>query len=150
MSRQVHDRGLRAVARVREVRERDSRLGLRHAADEHLARQQKADELDRIVREHADAGSADGQGLPGWATQRHALMALAAAARKAHDEVDAAARLKAAAHEHWQRDRARLGAVEHLLGLRADERRAEVAHAVARELDDIGGQAWLRRREASS
>ncbi len=149
MSGSTHDRGLSAVARVRAVRERDSRLGLRHAADEHRARELRAEELDRLVREHADAGTAAGQELPGWAAQRQALMALAAAARKAHADVAAAARLKAAAHEHWQHDRARLGAVEHLLGLRADERRAEVARAVARELDDIGGQAWLRRREAA-
>ena len=149
MSRTVHDRGLRAVARVREVRERDSQLGLRHAAEEHRARQLRADELDRIVQAHAAAGSAEGQALPEWAAQRRALMALASAARSAHDDADAAARLKASAHEHWQRDRARLGAVEHLLELRAAEHRAEVARAVARELDDIGGQAWLRRREAA-
>jgi flagellar FliJ protein len=149
MSRATHDRGLSAVARVREVRERDSRLGLRRAAEEHRSREQRAEELERLVREHAAAGSPAGQGLPEWAAQRRALMALAAAARRAHDEVDAAARLKASAHEHWQRDHARLGAVEHLLELRADERRAERARAVARELDDIGGQAWLRRREAA-
>jgi flagellar FliJ protein len=150
MSRTVHDPGLRAVARVREVRERDSRLGLRHAADEHHARQLRADELDGIVRLHAAAAGAEGQGLPDWAAQRRALMALASAARHAHGEVEAAARLKAAAHEHWQRDRAQLGAVQHLLELRAAERRAEVARAEARELDDIGGQAWLRRRETSA
>ena len=149
MSRTVHDRGLRAVARVREVRERDSRLGLRQAADEHRRRQLQAEELDRVVREHAQAGSAQGQGLPEWAAQRGALIALAAAARRAHDEAEAAAVLKASAQEHWQRDHARLGAVEHLLELRADERRAQHTRAVARELDDIGGQAWLRRREAA-
>ncbi|HCB04015.1 MAG TPA: hypothetical protein DEQ43_07180 [Nocardioides bacterium] len=152
MSGTAHDPGLRAVARVREVRERDSRLGLRQAADEHRRRQLQADELDRVVREHAAAGSAAGQGLPEWAARRSSLIALAAAARRAHDEVDAAAVLKASAQEHWQRDHARLAAVEHLLELRAEERRAERARAAARELDDIGGQAWLRgqgRREVA-
>jgi len=149
MSRTVHDPGLKAVARVREVRERDSQLGLRTAAAEHRSRQLRAEELDGIVQQHAAAANAEGQGLLDWAAQRGALMALSSAARTAHADVDAAARLRAAAHDHWQQDRARLGAVEHLLELRAAERRAELARAVARELDDIGGQAWLRRREAA-
>ncbi|MBJ7359161.1 hypothetical protein [Nocardioides sp.] len=149
MSRTDPDRGLRAVARVREVRERDSRLGLLRASEEHRAQEQRAEELDQTVRLRAADGAPQGQGLPQWAEQRRALMALAAAAGRAHADAEAAARLKASAHEHWQRDRARLGAVEHLLGLRAQARHEELERAAARELDDIGGQAWLRRREAA-
>jgi flagellar export protein FliJ len=148
-SRHEDDRGLGAVARVRGVRERDSLFGLQRASEEHHAHQVRADQLDETVQQHAASGAPHGQGLPEWAAQRRALMALAGAAHTAHDEVAAAARLKATAHGHWQRDRARLRAVEHLLELRAEARRADLARAEARELDDIGGQSWLRRREAA-
>ncbi len=147
-ARHEHDRGLVAVARVRDVRERDSLFGLRRASEEHDARQVRADQLDETVRQHAASGAPAGQPLPEWAAQRRALVSLATAARSAHDDVAAAARLKATAHGHWQRDRARLRAVQQLLEHRAEARRAELARTEARELDDIGGQAWLRRREA--
>jgi flagellar protein FliJ len=143
-ARREQDRGLRAVARVREVRERDSRLGLMRAAAEHQAKVREAEQLDELVRGHAAAISADGRPVSDWAARRSGLVALTAAAGRAHDGVAAAAVLRTAADEYWRRDRTRLRAVAHLLELREDARRRVVAAAEARELDDIGGQLWLR------
>jgi hypothetical protein len=144
------DRGLRAVARVREVRERDSRLGLMRAAEEHRARLREAGQLDELVRDHAIAISAEGRPLSDWAARRSGLLALTAAAQRAHDGAAAAGVLRTAADEYWRRDRTRLRAVAHLLELREQARRRAVAAAEARELDDIGGQLWLRAQEERS
>ena len=145
-ARRDRDRGLRAVERVREVRDRDSQLGLRQAGAEHLARQAAAARLRDTVDEHAAASALPDQGISDFAAGRQVLMALGAAVHRADADVEAAAHLKASAHEHWQRDRARLRAVRHLLELRAEAWDAESARAVARELDDIGGRLWLRTR----
>lgn len=150
MSAADQDRGLRAVARVREVRERDSRIGLMRAASEHRERQRVAAQLEAVVRDHTDAISADGRPVTDWAARRSGLLALAESVRRAQDGVAAAALLRTSADEHWRRDRTRLRAVEHLLELRADARRRELAAATARELDDIGGQLWLRRRQETA
>jgi flagellar protein FliJ len=149
VSRRDEDRGLRAVARVREVRERDSRIGLVHAIEEHRVKQVEAEQLDEVVEAHTAAISADGRTVSQWAAQRSGLVAIASAARRAFDQADAAWVLRTSAQEHWQRDRTRLRAVEHLLELREDARRRETARAVARELDDIGGQLWLRTQGAA-
>jgi flagellar export protein FliJ len=141
------DRGLKAVARVREVRERDSRLGLIRATNEHRVRLREAEQLDEIVRSHAKGIATDGRPVTDWAARRSGLVALTAEAGRARDGVAAAAVLRTAAEEYWQRDRTRLRAVAHLLELREDARRSAIAAAEARELDDIGGQLWLRARE---
>jgi flagellar protein FliJ len=146
-TRQEQDRGLRAVARVREVHERDSRLGLVRAAAEHGARRREAAQLDELVRGHAAAISAEGRALSDWAARRSGLVALTEASRRAQDAVASAATLRTAAEEHWRLDRTRLRAVAHLLELREESRRRAAAAAEARELDDIGGRLWLRARE---
>ena len=141
------DRGLRAVARVRAVREQDSRLGLLHADREHRAAVVRAEELELLVRAHAGP-LADGASVPAgeWAGRRAVLGSVAAAARRTQREAEAAAVVRTAAQEHWQQDRSRLRAVEVLLERRAAERRAEAAKAEAALLDDLGGQRWLRAR----
>ncbi|QIG42464.1 hypothetical protein G5V58_06485 [Nocardioides anomalus] len=140
------DRGLAAVARVREVREQDSRMGLVHADREHRAVVARAEELDHLVDTHQAAA---GEPLPAgqWAAQRTVLGTVAAAARRTHREADAAGVVRTAAQEHWQQDRSRLRAVETLLERRAEARRAEAARAEGRLLDDLGAQRWLRARE---
>ena len=145
-ARRDRDRGLKAVARVREVRERDSLIGLRQAGAEHAARRLEAELVRETIREHTSATTAGEHEMSQFAAQRHVLLALSAAAHRADQEVETAAHLKTAAHEHWQRDRARLRAVQHLLELRAEAWDAEAARSVARELDDIGGRLWLRAR----
>ena len=61
MSRRPHpaDRGLGAVARVREVRERDSRLGLVAALADLRAREARVGELEAALREHGSFVSGD-------------------------------------------------------------------------------------------
>jgi len=148
-ARHNRDRGLKAVARVREVRDRDSLLGLRQAGAELLARQAEADLVQETIREQTSDHAAGEHGMSQFAAQRQVLMALSQAARRADQEVETAAHLQAAAHERWQQDRARLRAVQNLLELRAEAWDAEAARSVARELDDIGGRLWLRaHREA--
>jgi len=149
VSARERDRGLKAVARVREVRDRDSLIGLRQAGAEHAARQRDAELVRETIREHAAAAQAGEHAMSQFAAQRHVLLALEEAARRADQDVQTAAHLKAAAHVHWQRDRARLRAVQHLLELRADAWDAETARSVARELDDLGGRLWLRTRSWS-
>jgi flagellar FliJ protein len=148
-TRRDRDRGLKAVARVREVRDRDSLIGLRQAGAEHAARQLDAERVQEKIREHTSTAAGGEQEMSQFTAQRHVLLALGAAAHRAEQEVETAAHLKAAAQEHWQRDRARLRAVEHLLKLRAEAWDAEAARSVARELDDIGGRLWLRGRSGS-
>jgi flagellar protein FliJ len=142
------DRGLHAVGRVREVRERDSRLGLRSAILEHQALEDRAAALDDVVRSHAAGTTTTAVATVAatdWTSQRAALVAVAAVARQARAESDAARVRRTAADEHWRLDRTRLRAVELLLERRAEERRAEAQRVAERELDDIGGQLWLRR-----
>ncbi|WP_127480795.1 flagellar FliJ family protein [Nocardioides pantholopis] len=140
-----HDRGLRAVARVREVRERDSRIGLQGALGEQREREAAAERLaDGLA---AQCGGSGGSLVDGatYLAQRTMLQALAGAVSAARSEAESAAVLSAAATAHWQADHARLSAVEGLLESRADQRRAEAARHEAKEQDDAAGRQWLRR-----
>jgi flagellar protein FliJ len=141
-----HDRGLRAVARVREVRERDSLVGLRAATEEHLECVATVTELDALLARHTDLPSETDAGS--WVATRAVTMHVAAATSQARHAADAADVVRLAAAEHWQRDRSRLRAVETLLERRAEARRAERDRRLARELDDLAGQRWLRARSA--
>jgi hypothetical protein len=132
---------------VREVRERDSRLGLVRAADEHRVLLRQAEQLAENVRGHAESIHSDGRPVSDWAARRRELVVLTAEAGRARDGAAAAEVLRTAAEEYWRRDRTRLRAVAHLLELREDERQRAIAAAETRELDDIGGQLWLRNRE---
>jgi flagellar export protein FliJ len=136
-----HDAGLRAVERVRAVRERDSRLGLQQALAE-LADRETAELClrDRIGRGSAVAVATTGD----FVAQRTALLAMGTQLVDLGRETGAARLLRAVAEERWQQDRARLRAVEMLLERRASERRTEAARREARELDDLAAQRWLR------
>lgn len=137
-----HDRGLNAVARVRDVRERDSRIGLQHAMLEEAALQARVAELEEAVRTHGSFVSGD---MSQFVALRHSLEALRDATGEARQEAETAAVLTASARAHWLRDKTRLSAVEGLLERRADERRAELQTKETHELDDVAGRLWLRR-----
>ncbi|WP_110180321.1 flagellar FliJ family protein [Nocardioides solisilvae] len=138
-----HDRGMRAVERVRSVRERDSRLGLQAAAVERDRQQDRLTELQERLA-----------GAPAWGVgetwsylaERTALLSLGDASSRAEQELAAAQRIAEAAHAHWSQDRTRLAAVENLLERRAEARRVERARREARELDDIAAQLWSRQQ----
>ncbi|MEQ4524528.1 flagellar export protein FliJ [Nocardioides kribbensis] len=145
MSRTVHDPGLRAVARVRGVRERDSRLGLQTALREQRTHERRVAELEQAVRDHAGFVSGD---LAEFVALRQSLAALRHAAVEARADLDTSRRLALDAGAWWRADKARLGAVEGLLERRADERVAETARGEAVELDEVAGRLWLRAEQA--
>ena len=136
------DAGMRAVARVRGVRERDSRLGLRRAvADEREAWRRVAAVEERL----ASARATDGH-LASFLAVRAAGAALAHEARLARESADTAHTVAESAREYWQRDKTRLSAVELLLERRAEARRAERVRREVAELDDLASVRWTRRR----
>ncbi|MET3960933.1 flagellar FliJ protein [Marmoricola sp. OAE513] len=141
----IPDAGLMAVARVRGVRESDSRQGLRTAWDEYRAAQTKVDELRAQLARADDfvTGSA-----PEFQALRQTVAMLGDALIAAEDARDAAQVISQSAYARWQYDRTRLAAVEMLLDRRATERRAEMDRAEARQLDDVAVQRWLRDRDA--
>jgi len=138
------DAGLAAVARVRSVRESDSRIGLQTALAEQRARQARVDEVrGRIERANRfEAGSA-----AEFLALRSSLEVLGDALAAAQTDRDQAATISEAALARWHADKARLEAIEMLLERRAAARQAEVARHEAHELDDIAAQRWQRARE---
>ena len=140
------DPGLAAVARVRAVRERDSRLGLQQALiDEHRAGAEVQRLADVLAGIDGRAEGDSGAFVAVRAVYLGVSEALAEARRK-----EAAARLVAVdAAAYWRSDHARLGAVEGLLERPAAERAAEARRTEERELDDVAGRLWLRASVAS-
>lgn len=137
------DEGLQAVARVREMREQDSRHGLRLALQEQRRREEAARRyLDRIEQapSFVTGSAADFQ------SGRAALASLSTALTAAQQQIASGRVVAASAREHWQSDKTRLNAVEMLLERRAAERAAAADRVEAKELDDIGARLWLRRR----
>jgi flagellar biosynthesis chaperone FliJ len=140
------DPGLHAVARVRAVRERDSRLGLqRAAADE----QRAATEVQRLHDALAGLdGRADGD-AGRFVAARAVYLGLCEALSSARRDERAAHLLTVDAAAHWRSDHARLGAVEGLLERRAEARAVEARRTEDRELDDVAGRLWLRQTPAA-
>ena len=136
------DTGLRAVARVRGVREQDSRLGLRQAMAVTAQREAEAEQAGRRL----DAAPAFVQGTAAqFHAQRAALAALASQVRRTREAAEASRTSTDEARRRWQHDRTRLRAVEMLLERRAEARRAEATRREVHELDDIASRLWLRR-----
>ena len=135
-----HDAGLRAVARVRAIRERDSLLGLQASlAEEQQAHQRVLGLEDRLAGWSAPEGATST-----FLAARAAGMALAVEARLARTAAETAHTFTLASQDHWRRDKTRLSAVERLLDRRAAERRAEAARLDARESDELASVRWLR------
>ena len=137
------DAGMRAVARVRGVREQDSRLGLsRAAADEREAGRRAAAVREQLAT-HVLPETADPSGFALGRVVAAGMVAQVAAADRA---LAVAGTVTTAAREHWQRDRTRLSAVELLLERREAGRRAERLHRETREVDDLVSARWLQAR----
>jgi flagellar protein FliJ len=138
-----HDPGLRAVARVRGVRERDSRLGLQHALTLTAQRESQA----ALAQTRLDDAEDFREGTSAqFHARRTALAALAAYAQRARELAEASRTSTEEAQRRWQRDRSRLRAVESLLQRRAEARNAEAVRRESHELDDVATRLWLRRR----
>ena len=140
MSRVEHDAGLRAVARVRAIRERDSLLGLQAS----LAEEQQAQERVVGLEGRLASWSAPEGTTSAFLAARASGLALAQEARLARTAARTAHTLTLASQDHWRRDKTRLSAVERLLERRAAERRAESARREARESDELASVRWLR------
>ncbi|WGL51956.1 flagellar FliJ family protein [Nocardioides sp. BP30] len=140
-TRSAADRGLRAVARVRGVREHDSRLGLQLA----LAEQQALEERVSTLHDRLAALPGDGARTPAeLLVLRSGASALGAHLRDARDEATSHHAVVEGARDRWHADKAQLSAVENLLERRAARRRAERAKAEAKELDDLASVRWAR------
>jgi flagellar FliJ protein len=145
MSGSMRDRGMRAVARVRGVREQDSRIGLQQALTEQREHEARAVEL----RGRIETGDSFALGTAAsFLALRASLDALGQVLRAAEAEAASSRTVSEAAYAHWLADRTRLSAVETLLDRRERARREEAARREARELDDIAAQLWLRRDSA--
>lgn len=136
------DAGLRAVARVRGVREQDSRLGLRRAVTDEQAAAGLLTALERRLTD-AVVGDVD---VASFLAVRASHRVLAADASRAREALAAARTVTTTAHDHWQHDRTRLEAVELLLERRAEERRETRSRREVAELDDLAAGRWLRAR----
>lgn len=138
------DRGLQAVARVRGVRERDSKLGLQMAAQ--IVRDRVRDLEGRREALDATPTFTAGSGSE-FLRDRQALTAMAGAVSQAAGSVEAGRTVAAEALGRWQHDRSRLRAVELLGERRAQRRREEGQRTEAKVLDEVGGRVWLRGAE---
>ncbi len=135
------DRGLAAVARVRGVRETDSRVGLRHVLAEEAAVVRRVAALeDALAATPVPAVTTPGALLASRTAAAHGGVLLG----EAREAAATAAVVTADARARWSSDRARLAAVEHLLERRAAERRSEAARREARDADDLAAQRWAR------
>ncbi len=143
MSTHADDAGMRAVARVRSVRESDSRVGLQTALLESRSAQTTVDDLrGRIASASGFAAGSAAEFL----ALRASLGALGEVLITAEEHLDASRTISEAAYARWQQDRTRLAAIEMLLERRAAARRAERERTEARELDDIAAQRWLSQQ----
>ncbi|HET6151980.1 MAG TPA: flagellar FliJ family protein [Marmoricola sp.] len=141
------DAGMLAVARVRRVRESDSRIGLQSALAEYRVTQGRVD----VLRERlAAAGGFSSGSAAEFQVLRHALAALGDVLIAAESELDSSQMISGAALVRWQDDKARLSAIELLLERRTAARRTAAARREARDLDDIAAQRWLRARDEAA
>jgi hypothetical protein len=145
MTRHVHpdDRGLAAVARVRSIRESDSRIGLRMVLAEEADAASRLADLTRTLATSAVPAEATPATLLARSTALVGVGLLVQEARAARVSAEV---LSAEARARWGADRARLAAVEHLLEVRATGRRTEAAKRAARDADDLAAQRWARQQ----
>lgn len=142
-----NQRALQAVRRVREVRERDSLIGLQRARTTHLERQAAA----QAAQERLDGAPGFDRGTPADFVGHRALLTGLAEARSAtQTRLQRSQTLTDEAQRRWQQDRNARRAVELLLERREEERRVERDRREASTLDDLAGQAWQRRRTTAS
>lgn len=145
--RHPKDRALCAVARVREVREQDSRIGLQRA----LAAEEDDTATVRDARHRLTGRPGFTHGASAaFLAERGLLAAMALLIDEHQRQSDASRGVAEEARRRWQQDRTRLRAVETLLARRAEERSTERARREAADRDDLAGQGWLRRQTTPS
>lgn len=140
------DRGLAAVLRVREARERDSRTGLQKALEVVRRREAEAE----AARSRLSSAPGFGQGTAEEYRAHHRLLqVLAEAVAEREEEVRRSVSVGKEARRRWLADRQALRTVELLLERRVTERRQEGARREAARLDELAAQGWQRDRAAA-
>jgi flagellar protein FliJ len=135
------DRGMKAVVRVREVRERDSRIGLLQALATLREREERLAGLQRALAEAQEpqTGTVDD-----FVVARSLLTSMAVTVREAERGVETARTVATEAQVRWQSDKARLRAIRQLVKQRALQRADVARRAEIREIDDIVGSLHAR------
>ncbi|MFS3127098.1 flagellar FliJ family protein [Nocardioides sp. Bht2] len=136
-------KAMQAVARVREVRERDSRLGMGTALAEHRACQDAAAQAQEVL---ANSAAPEVTSALDFVYQRAVLSAWCHTLSERNQATESARVVAETARAHWRSDHTRLAAVESLIERRDTEHQAELAHREARELDDVAAQLWQFRQ----
>jgi flagellar export protein FliJ len=140
------DRGLAAVLRVREARERDSRTGLQKALEVVRRREAEAE----AARSRLSSAPDFGQGPAEEYRAHHRLLqVLAEAVSEREEEVRRSVSVGKEARRRWLVDRQALRTVELLLERTVTERRQEGARREAARLDELAAQGWQRDRAAA-
>lgn len=139
----MSDRGLLAVLRVREVRERDGRLGVRSALTEQVEARQRRERFEQAL-----PVSVDDSGSRFAATLQLGALAGARVTEARSDE-GAADTAVDHARDHLVAARRQVQSVELLLARRAERRRVAARRSEQRELDDLAAQRWSRAQEES-
>lgn len=137
---------LRGLVRLRNLRERDSRLGLATALIEENA---AAARVRAIEDQMASTPALEASDLDTFRARQHRLEALVVALSDARAAHATASRLAFAARSRWMEDRTRLAAVESLVARRAAAVRAEKLRRENREMDEIGQDLWRRAQETA-
>ncbi|WP_121253524.1 flagellar FliJ family protein [Nocardioides ferulae] len=141
------DPGLHAVARVRAVRERDSRLGLTQALSEERQGVERVQDLQERLASTPPTPSGERTEFLLAAADRAARAAAVSAARS---DLESARLVAMSARERWLADQQRLSAVETLLDRRAQERVHEQRRAEDKAQDETGTNVWRRNQESGS
>ena len=136
---------LGVVARVRGVRERDSRLGLVAALEEERVARSRAERLQQQLAEVTDFGAGD---LAAFAARQRRVTALNEALAAARAALSNAHVVAEAARDRWRTDRSRLAAVESLIERREEARRLELRRREDKQLDAAAEDLWRRGNAA--
>lgn len=137
---------LRGLVRLRNLRERDSRLGLATALIEENAAAARVRALEDQMATTPELEASD---LEAFRARQHRIEALVLALAEARAAQASAHQLALAARSRWMEDRTRLAAVESLVARRAAAVRAEKLRRENREMDEIGQDLWRRAQSAS-
>jgi flagellar FliJ protein len=135
-------RGIEVLGRVREIRERDSLIGLQRSTAMLLEHQRVA--AAEAQRHHALPAVREGA-TTDFLVHRAGLARSAAVVEQRELAAHDSQVVTDEARRRWQGDRVKLRTIERLIERRAEARRAEIAHREVRALDEIAEQMHQRR-----
>lgn len=137
---------MRAVARVRDIREKESRRALQHALATQRAHAQHVTDLQDYL---VESGSLPFTDATAFTAHRSFLLTTGHALTEAKEHEQVAAEASAQALGAWQHDKTQINAVEMLIERRVEETRKQAARLEAAQLDEIASAQWARQNTAS-